>query len=137
MGRRRRFLLGAVVSYTGIPCVVVDYRQDRRKRGSYRLVRLTHLPMGKGYGPAIWVDSWRVASHDYPDSRPTAVQTYRANVKLGADRGCSCECCAHVAIPVGVIRPDGSLEADHAESFPGGPQGVDVPDPDASGSTVP
>lgn len=115
MGRRKKFRIGEVVTYRGRPAVVVDYRQDAKGRGFYRVVRLVSLPSGRGYGPAVWRESYRLSERkDWSDGRPTAVKQYRANQKLGAERGCSCECCAHVAIPVGVIRNDGTLKGEEA-----------------------
>lgn len=113
MGRKRKFGIAEVVTSRGRPAVVVDYRQDTRGRGQYRIVRLTSLPSGRGYGPAIWQDSHLLLPYPWDDARPTAVKMYRANERLGdADRGCACQCCAHVAIPPGMIRSDGTLEGE-------------------------
>lgn len=137
MGRNRLFDVGEVVTYQGRPCVVVDYRQDSRKRGSYRLVRLLFLPAGRGYGPAVWVESQKIRQNNWGERRPSAVRIARANAKLGDDRGCSCECCPHIAIPLGVIRADGTLEGDDVGTVPGGQEGTDGPSPDPSGGQVP
>jgi hypothetical protein len=113
MGRPRKYRLGDVVSYEGEPAVVVDYRQDGRKRGSYRLIRLISLPAGRPYGPAVWVQSYKVDNNDWPDRRWTAVQNFRANSRLG-DRGCTCQCCPHLAIPPSAVRSDGTLEGEES-----------------------
>src|SRR3972149_1315983 len=113
MGRKCRFSVGQVVRYRGLPCVVVDYRQDRKGRGTYRLVRLTHLPAGRGFGSAVWVPSEKIGDHPPVDNRHTAVSVVKANDKLEPDRGCACQCCAHVSIPLGVILSSGELKESH------------------------
>jgi hypothetical protein len=119
MSRTRKFQLGDVAYWEkliegvkGIPSmpyfvVIVDYAQDGTGRGMYRVVRTTHPQSGATFGEPVWVGPHCLTPMDVPN-RPTAVKVYRANEKL-IDRGCSCTCCAHEAIPKGMIRADGSF----------------------------
>ena len=140
MGRHKRFTIGQVVIHNGIPCVVVDYRQDRRKRGSYRLVRLLFLPAGRGYGPAAWIDSQHIQASNWPERRWTAVRIARANARLG-DRGCQCECCCHIQIPLDQVLSDGTFtwekEEEDAQSVLGGEVFTDEGNPNPPWSEVP
>ena len=119
MGRRRKFELGDVVwgvkPIEGVPYfhemeyfgVVVNYRQDPRGKGEYHIVRTLHPISGATYGYPFWVVPHELTGLDVPQ-RWTAVKTYRANNRL-EERGCSCMCCAHEAIPAGMIRKDGTF----------------------------
>ncbi len=72
--------------------VVVEYR-TKVKWGRYRVIR-TDSQGRYPRGVAIWVDSTNLQSQGRQSKRPGIV--YRANQRLG-DRGCSCQCCHHVA----------------------------------------
>ncbi len=119
MSRNRKFAIGAVVKWhkpiVGVPgtavvpyfCIVVDYTQDGTGRGLYRIVRALHPENGASFGESVWVGPHYLTAMDFPN-RMTAVRVYRANEKL-IDRGCECNCCAHEAIPKGLIRKDGTF----------------------------
>ena len=119
MSRNRKFMLGDVVRWlkpiqgvTGaatVPyfCIVVDYVQDGTGRGLYRIVRSLHPENGATFGESVWVPPHYLTKMQFPN-RPTAVRVYLANEKL-IDRGCECNCCAHEAIPKGLIRKDGTF----------------------------
>ena len=112
MGRRHKFEIGDVVRYSDTDhAVVVDYRQDTRGRGEYRIVRIT-APHGKPYGAATWRKSPLVHRSEVTNRRMGMVYTYRANLRLGNERGCFSQCCVHVAIPVNQVRKDGTLGSD-------------------------
>ena len=96
--------------------IIVDYRQDGTGRGMYRVVRTLHPVSGATYVEPVWVGPHDLVPMDVPN-RPTAVRAYRANEKL-AERGCSCECCAHEAIPKGQIMADGSFRRDETGGIP-------------------
>ena len=119
MSRLRKFKLGDLclwnkpingvldiesMQYFGI---VVDYTQDGTGRGRYRVIRTLHPISGATFGEPVWVDPHYLIPLDVPN-RPTAVRVYRANEKL-IERGCTCMCCAHEAIPKGQIRADGTF----------------------------
>ena len=119
MSRLRKFKLGDLclwnkpingvldiesMQYFGI---VVDYTQDGTGRGRYRVIRTLHPISGATFGEPVWVDPHFLIPLDVPN-RPTAVRVYRANEKL-IERGCTCMCCAHEAIPKGQIRADGTF----------------------------
>jgi len=87
--------------------IVVDYTQDGTGRGRYRVIRTLHPISGATFGEPVWVDPHYLIPLDVPN-RPTAVRVYRANEKL-IERGCTCMCCAHEAIPKGQIRADGTF----------------------------
>ena len=88
--------------------IIVDYTQDGTGRGRYRVVRTTHPISGATFGEPVWVDPHHLLPLPWLLKRPTAVRIYRANEKL-IERGCSCMCCAHEAIPKGQIRADGTF----------------------------
>lgn len=119
MSRLRKFRLGDVAWWDkpieGVPgvltkgtmpyfCIIVDYTQDGTGRGTYRVVRTLHPISGATFGEPVWVGPHHLLPLDVPN-RSTAVRVYRANKKL-AERGCSCGCCAHEAIPTGQVGPD-------------------------------
>lgn len=83
--------------------VVVDYRYG----GEYRVIRINSPIAGQLYGQAIWMKSGRLRATLLTYKRAPGI--YRANKRLGKDRGCSCNCCAHVSIPRSEIRQDGTL----------------------------
>ena len=112
MGRHRKFTIGEVVTWQGQAVVVVDYRQDTRGRGEYRVNRLVAVSGGRAYGPAVWVTSDKLTTHPWPHARPNVATTYRANSKLGPERECGCNCCPHVRIPPSMIQSDGTLIGD-------------------------
>ncbi len=62
-------------------------------------------PMSFAYGEVLIVPSWKITKVRGQRFR-TAARRFWANVRLG-DRGCACNCCTHVAIAPGEIRPDG------------------------------
>lgn len=96
--------------------IIVDYRQDGTGRGMYRVVRTLHPVSGATFGEPVWVGPHDLVPMDVPN-RQTAVRAYRANEKL-TERGCSCECCAHEAIPKGQIMADGSFRRDETGGIP-------------------
>lgn len=111
--------------------VVVGYRQDGRGRGDYRLVRVTRPLAGQTYGHTFWLKSYRV---DPVGTRYTrAVSVVRANDRLGPskDRGCSCQCCAHTAISLSMVRADGSLAWEHDDATIEETDEQEVPSDDA------
>jgi len=122
MSRLRKFQMGDAATWlkpiAGVPnvdtikyfCIIVDYAQDGTGRGMYRVVRTLHPIAGATFGEPVWVGPHYLLPLDVPN-RPTAVRVYRANEKL-LERGCSCMCCAHEAIPKGQIRADGTFRWD-------------------------
>lgn len=90
--------------------VVVDYRQDSRGRGEYRVIRLSNPTNGYLHGPAFWVKSYRLHPTDWTYKR--AVSVYRNNQAIGdgSDRGCRCYCCIHVATPASDVEKDGTFK---------------------------
>ena len=137
MGRKRRFTEGQVVTYADQPCVVVGYRQDRKGRGSYRLVRVLHLPAGRAFGPSVWVASEKIVDNPHPDRRSVTVRAVKANDRLGPDRGCTCQCCPHVSIPLSAILGGGEFKESYVQSVPDRQGSPDGGDPAPSGGTVP
>ena len=121
MSRLRKFQLGDVALWDkpigGVDdfaidsmqyfCIIVDYAQDGTGRGMYRVVRTLHPVAGATFGEPVWVGPHNLTPMNVPN-RLTAVRVYRANEKL-IERGCSCVCCAHEAIPKGLIRTDGTF----------------------------
>jgi len=119
MSRLRKFMLGDVALWDkpiegveGIVAmryfaIIVDYAQDGTGRGTYRVVRTLHPVAGATFGEPVWVGPHNLTPMDVPN-RLTAVRVYRANEKL-IERGCSCVCCAHEALPKGLIRADGTF----------------------------
>ena len=120
MGRRRKFRMGDVAYGTkpieGVPFgidemqyfgVIVNYRRDPRGKGMYHVVRTLHPVSGATYGPPMWVSPEKLTATGVRN-RWMAKRVYKANNRL-VERGCSCMCCAHEAIPNGMIRADGSF----------------------------
>lgn len=119
MSRTRKFEIGDVAVWTksiegicGTPAVryfaiIVEYKQDGRGKGRYRVIRTLHPVSGATFGEPAWVNTYNLTPMDVPN-RQTAVSIYKANQKL-VERGCSCNCCAHEAIPKGQIRKDGTF----------------------------
>ncbi len=125
MSRLRKFMFGDVALWDkpveGVAnvasmcyfCIIVDYAQDGSGRGMYRVIRTLHPVAGATFGEPVWVGPHCLRPMDVPN-RPTAVRVYRANEKL-IERGCSCVCCAHEAIPKGQIRADGTFRYEIGE----------------------
>jgi len=116
MGRKRKFTTGDVVWWgrKHSSAVVVDYRQDYKGRGEYRVVRLLAASGGKAYGPAIWVQSHFLSNNTSPRNRRDSARTiWRANQRIGdKDRGCTCNCCPHIAMTRSEINHDGTFTSD-------------------------
>ena len=115
MSRKRKFQAGdiCIVSGEEMPqyAVIVDYRQDGTGRGEYRVQRVLHPLNGGAVGPAVWRGPhFLLKVADLP-TRAANVRIYNANQKL-EDRGCSCNCCPHEAIPRSMIRKDGTFRWD-------------------------
>ncbi len=100
-GRPRKAQINDVVSFVssdewGIRYgVVVEYR-DNVKWNRYHVIRTD--PQGaRPYGQAIWLDSVVILATGRTAKRPGVV--FRHNQRLGGNevRGCSCNCCHHVA----------------------------------------
>lgn len=97
--------------------IVVGYEQRANPGkagivGFYKCVRITHPVGGRTFGYTVWKRSDEITKRDVQSYRRTA-QTVRANERLGYDdRGCSCQCCAHFAIPRSAIREDGTLKGE-------------------------
>ena len=120
MSRNRKFTMGDVAWWSkpieGAEfvhtmqyfAIVVDYRQDGTGRGMYRVVRTLHPVNGATFGEPTWVGPHDLTPMDAP-KRPRAVRIYKANERL-EERECSCNCCAHEAIPERSIRTDGTTE---------------------------
>lgn len=85
--------------------VIVDYQQDKSGHGYYRVISIHRLHGGRMQGPASWRQSWELEPTGQKYRRGPI--TYRKNKALG-DRGCSCNCCIHEAIPSGELREDGT-----------------------------
>ena len=107
MGRSRKFELGDVAYYRSVFVVIVDYRQDTRGRGEYRVVRVQHPFNGSAYGDSVWIPPHLLLKTDY-NPRPNTVRVYRANLRM-EHRGCACNCCPHEAIPRSDINADGTF----------------------------
>jgi hypothetical protein len=101
-----------VVGIPSMPyfCIIVDYKQDGTGRGMYRVVRTLHPVSGATFGEPVWVGPHYLTPMNVPN-RLHAVRVYRANEKL-LERGCTCMCCPHEAIPKGQIRADGTFRWD-------------------------
>ena len=113
VGRKPKLRPGQHADHKDLGLVVaVDYERDKWTVSRYRVIRLySYMPYHR-YGRAIWVRTHHLKARDDLIDAPTSLQVYRANKKLGLakDRGCSCNCCAHTAIPRGQIRTDGSFK---------------------------
>ena len=81
--------------------------------GYYQVVRITNPVSGQTYGQSVWKRSDMITKYE-DRTFVNGLLNLRANEKLGGwrERGCSCNCCAHVAIPRGQILPDGTLRGD-------------------------
>ena len=80
--------------------VVVDWRQ-RQQTSLYRVVPVNGKY--KRYGTARWYEA-RFLTGTGMESHTGSIRTYRANQTLEeetGDRGCDCQCCAHVAMDRG------------------------------------
>ena len=105
-GRPRKFKNKQIVWQEAVDSygVIVDYKQDESGHGYYRVVNIHRLHGGRMYGPANWRQSFELQPTEFKYKRGPV--TYRKNLALG-DRGCSCNCCIHVAIPSAELREDG------------------------------
>lgn len=106
-GRPRKYQTKQIVWQKAVESygVIVDYMQDASGHGYYRCVNIHRLNGGRMYGGAHWRQSWELEPTGMTYKRGPG--TYRKNLLLG-DRGCSCNCCVHEAIPLGDMRPDGT-----------------------------
>lgn len=108
MGRKRKFQLGDVANWADQEWVVIVDWQRRAGKGMYRCIRLQHPLNGLMYGAAFYA----LPQDLYPTTQPnrfrSTVKIYKANERL-EERGCTCNCCAHVEIPVSDIRSDGTF----------------------------
>jgi hypothetical protein len=110
VGRNRKFDEGDRVhvstKHVIIDGVIVDYRQDDKLRGEYRVQRQIN---NWAAGPPVWQDTWTLTGTSGVNRR--LVNTYRKNLAI-PDRGCKCNCCVHVAVPLGEVRLDGTFKGD-------------------------
>ncbi len=113
-GRPRKFHKKDVVWQKDVESygVVVDWKSDVSGHGYYRVVNIHRLNGGRMYGPPVWRQSWNLEGTGQKYKRGPV--TYRKNQAL-ADRGCSCNCCIHTAIPSGQMREDGTWWEDAEE----------------------
>lgn len=77
------------------------------KRGHYQVVRMTGGHVGATpYGRPKWIISYKLT----PTGRwwRGLLYQFRANLKL-AERGCSCNCCVHEAIPRSLLDKEGRI----------------------------
>ena len=118
-GRKHKFRPGDGCWWTAFDSEGVPYRQygyvvgwemKSGSRGYYHVIRLTAGHFGaRPYGRPVWIVSYNLT--------PTGkwwkglMMQFRANRKL-AERGCSCQCCVHEAIPRSVLKLDGTLKGD-------------------------
>ena len=109
MGRNRKFQIGQSVFWVGVPDsrgIVVDYKQDSKKRGRYLVfshrTKETRWAEGAILSPA---------SSFAGVIGKAIVSRVRKNKALG-DRGCRCHCCIHVAIPPSQVNKDGTFKRD-------------------------
>jgi len=112
-GRKRKFQKRQIVWQEAVQeyGVIVDYKQDDSGHGYYRVVNVTDPNKGQMWGRATWRQSYELTPTGKKYKRGPG--TYKRNLALG-DRGCSCNCCVHEALPLGDVRLDGSFtwEAD-------------------------
>ncbi len=98
MGRPRKFRIGAVVDDVARKTLaaVVDYKITHTER-EYRLVPLNPSlqPSGRAYWQrSMWLDATEMKSRD-------ARKIYKANTGPDLEeRGCTCMCCVHEAMPL-------------------------------------
>lgn len=88
-------------------CYVVDWAV-KNGRGHYRVVRMTGGHLGATpWGRPIWMISYEL----HPTGRwwHGLLMQYRANERL-EERGCTCNCCVHEAIPRSTLNRDGTFK---------------------------
>jgi len=110
-GRKPKFFPGEIVRIKddGVMAVVVDYRQDVRKRGQYRVVRLIYRSQPiYAAGRAVWYKANLLARTNERDHADIVRHTYNANERI-PDRGCTCQCCPHIKIKISDIGDQGQL----------------------------
>ena len=95
-GRPRKFRVGAIVDDVArnTLAAVVDYKITHTER-EYRVIPLNPSlqPSGRAYWQrSMWLVATTMKSRD-------AVKTYKANSLL-EERGCTCQCCVHEAMPI-------------------------------------
>ena len=97
-GRPRKFSMGDVarIKVSGLNAVVVDYKANP-KDSYYQVVR---QPVKQG---PIWLSSTALNSLERRNT--DVLRIYRANERL-IDRGCTCNCCVHQAVPRRFWRED-------------------------------
>ena len=95
--------------------VVVDYKQDTKGRGEYRVIRLSNPLNGYLHGPPHYIKSYKLSQTAFVYKR--AVSNYRNNEAIGttAERGCRCQCCIHTALPPSMVKADGTYVGDDIE----------------------
>ncbi len=111
MGRKRKYQFGDVATYApeGSSVVVVDWRLDDSGHSQYRVIRKFGRGRGQLYGQAVWVETWLLQPTGERYKR--AVSVYKKNGAIPG-RGCSCNCCVHVAERLGEVRLDGTFADD-------------------------
>lgn len=91
---------------------VVDWAV-RQGRGHYRIVRMTGGHLGATpWGRPIWIISYNL----HPTGRwwRGLLLQFRANQRL-KERGCTCNCCVHEAIPRSTLNMDGTFKEGYDE----------------------
>jgi hypothetical protein len=95
MANHRKFTLGDIATTRdGAKVIVVDHRMIGTQ-SQYRVIGTD--PMKRRVGAAKWYQSYLltpIGEHSWVG----AVRTYRANEKMGEDRGCFCHCCIHTSM---------------------------------------
>lgn len=122
MSRPRKFQLGDVV-FTNKPiigadveampyyAIVVDRKADKQNRGEYGMIRTLHPKNGALFGEVFFMPPHLILKTDYHPRKKT-LGVYRANNRM-PNRGCTCNCCPHEAIPRSDIRRDGTFSWEH------------------------
>lgn len=122
MGRNRKFEIGDVALVSKpidgvsemdtIPyyAVVVDWTKDNYGRHYYRMIRTLHPVNGALFGEPFHMAAHHALKTDYPNRRVSTYGIYLANERMGKERGCTCMCCAHEAIPRSEIASDGTFK---------------------------
>lgn len=114
-GRPRKFRFGQLVRkkddgriYAVVGYGRVDHPHARESTHKYRTVEYrTAWRMRIGRASWLWPYEMEAIESDAPafgdDRQGRAV--YRANRRLGGrrGRGCDCQCCAHIALPPGMV----------------------------------
>ncbi len=112
MGRNRRFATGEVVKSADGLGVVVDYYQDKMKRGRYRVQPVSETNFGMAAGRVKWWESYHLEKvDDGGHVRMRLPGIYRKNQAI-PDRGCACHCCIHTKMERSEVRSDGTYLRD-------------------------